>query len=449
MNVASVISSRTQFRWKTLVLLFGLFLTLSWFVGDRSALAASPTVTSVTPNKGPESGHSKVTISGSELTGATAVTFGPGNATEITVNESGTQITASSPAGTGTVDVTVTTPGGTSTTGTADEFTYVPPPTITAIAPSAGPEVGGTTVTITGTNLSDPTAVEFGSGKATGVTVNGGGTQITAISPAGTGSAEVTVTTLGGVSVTGPADLFTYVAPPTITAVAPSEGPEAGGTAVTITGTHLTGATVVKFGSADATGIAVNGEGTQITAASPSGGGTVDVIVTTPGGTSATTDLDRFSYVRPAIVLVSPPSASPPSASPPIVVVVPPSPVPVPKKGAVVCTLKVDHVHLPGQTPSRRKKAKPRAGTLTVIMTCDQEARVTLRGQLIQPIGKRRHGKQHTKRLPFGFATASVKAGVPKALTLRLPKPAVVGLEHRRAQKISFTIVTKPVTATT
>jgi hypothetical protein len=363
MNVASLISSRTQFRWKTLVLLFGLFLTLSWFVGDRSALAASPTVTSVTPNKGPESGHSNVTISGSELTGATAVTFGGANATEITINESGTQITASSPAGTGTVDVTVTTPGGTSTTGTADQFTYVPPPTITAVTPSEGPEAGGTAVTITGTDLTGATAVKFGAGEATGVTVNVEGNQITATSPAGRETVDVTVTTPGGASSTAPSDLFTYVAPP--------HGP-------------------------------------------------------------------------PATVVVSPPSASPP-----IVVVVPPSPAPVPKKGAVVCTLKVDHVHLPGQTPNRRTKAKPRAGTLTVLMTCDQEARVTLRGQLIQPIGKPRHGKQHTKRLPFGFATASVKAGVPKALTLRLPKPAVVGLEHRKAQKISFTIVTKPVTATT
>jgi hypothetical protein len=449
MNVASVISSRTQIRWRALVPLLGLLLALGWFTGDPPALAASPTVTNVAPNQGKEAGGTAVTISGENLAGGT-VKFGTVEATEVTVNAGGTQITAQSPAGTGTVDVTVTTLGGTSATGPGDLFTYVPPPAITAVAPSEGPEVGGTAVTIMGTNLSDATAVEFGSANASGVTVNAGGTQITATSPAGAGTVDVTVTTPGGASVSGPGDLFTYIPLPTITAVAPREGPEGGGTVVTITGTHLTGATVVKFGAAEATGVAVNGEGTEITAASPSGSGTVDVTVTTPGGTSATASPDRFSYVPPAIVVLLPPSGSSLApSSPPVVVVVPPSPAPVPKKGAVVCTLKVDHVHLPGKTPSARKRAKPRAGTLTVIMTCDQAASVTLRGKLIQPIGRPKHGKQHTRRLPFGFATASVKAGVPKALTLRLPKPAVIGLEHRKAQKISFTIVTKPVTATT
>jgi hypothetical protein len=41
----------------------------------------------------------------------------------MTVN-SDSQITATSPAGTGTVDVTVVVPGGTSATSAADQFTY-------------------------------------------------------------------------------------------------------------------------------------------------------------------------------------------------------------------------------------------------------------------------------------------------------------------------------------
>jgi hypothetical protein len=45
-------------------------------------------------------------------------------ATGFTVN-SATQITATAPAGTGTVDVRVTTAGGTSATGAADQYTYV------------------------------------------------------------------------------------------------------------------------------------------------------------------------------------------------------------------------------------------------------------------------------------------------------------------------------------
>ena len=81
--------------------------------------------------------------------------------------DSATSITATSPAGTGTVDVTVTTVGGTSATSPADQFTYVAAPTVTSISPTSGPTGGGTSVTITGTNLGGASAVDFGSNAAT------------------------------------------------------------------------------------------------------------------------------------------------------------------------------------------------------------------------------------------------------------------------------------------
>ena len=73
---------------------------------------------------GSAAGGDSVTITGSGFTGATDVGFGSVNAAAMTV-DSDTQITATSPAGTGTVDVTVTTPAGTSATSSADQFTYV------------------------------------------------------------------------------------------------------------------------------------------------------------------------------------------------------------------------------------------------------------------------------------------------------------------------------------
>src|SRR4029077_971201 len=82
---------------------------------------------------------------------------------------------------------------------------------------------------------------------------------------------------------------------PTIANVNPGAGPAAGGTSVTITGTNLSGATAVKFGTANPASFTVNSD-TSITAVSPSGTGTVDVTVTTPGGTSSTTAVDQFSY---------------------------------------------------------------------------------------------------------------------------------------------------------
>ncbi len=174
---------------------------------------------------------------------------------------------------------------------------YASPPTITTLAPTSGPEAGGTSVVITGTQLTGATAVSFGATSATGFTVDSA-TQITATAPAGYGTVNVTVTTPSGTSATGPADQFTYIAPipvPTVTGLSPTSGPEAGGTSVVITGTHLTGATAVNFGATPATGFTVDST-TQITATAPAGSGTVNVTVITPGGTSATGSADQYVY---------------------------------------------------------------------------------------------------------------------------------------------------------
>jgi serine/threonine protein kinase len=84
---------------------------------------------------------------------------------------------------------------------------------------------------------------------------------------------------------------------PALTGVSPANGSTAGGTAVTITGTGLAHATGVSFGGA--AGTITADSGTQITVTSPPGKGTVDIVVTTPSGTSAATDADRFTYVVP------------------------------------------------------------------------------------------------------------------------------------------------------
>ena len=109
-----------------------------------------------------------MTITGTGFTGATAVDFGTTAATALTVVND-TTITADSPAGTGTVDVTVTTPDGTSATSPADQFTYVvaAAPTVTGLSPTTGPAAGGTLVTITGTGFTGATAVDFGTTAAT------------------------------------------------------------------------------------------------------------------------------------------------------------------------------------------------------------------------------------------------------------------------------------------
>jgi hypothetical protein len=257
---------------------------------DSFIAAPLPTVTEVSPSSGPAAGGTSVTITGTNFTGATGVGFGSNAATNVTVVNS-TTITATAPASTGlahqngtaTVDVTVTTQAGTSATGAADEYTYYGVPSVTAVSPSVGPTAGGTAVTITGSHFVSGATVAFGGNPATNVTVVSSGS-ITATAPAGSaGTVDVTVTTPGGTSATSAADQYTYDAVPTVTQVAPSAGPTAGGTSVTITGTNLTGATAVKFGGTNATSFTVN-SATSISATAPAeSAGTVDITVTTAG----------------------------------------------------------------------------------------------------------------------------------------------------------------------
>ena len=111
--------------------------------------------------------------------------------------------------------------------------------------------------------------VDFGTTAATNVTVVND-TTITAVSPAGTGIVDVTVTGPAGTSATSAADQFTYAAAPTVTGLSPTSGPAAGGTSVTITGTGFTGATAVDFGTTAATGVTVVND-TTVTATSSGG----------------------------------------------------------------------------------------------------------------------------------------------------------------------------------
>jgi Regulator of chromosome condensation (RCC1) repeat/IPT/TIG domain len=84
----------------------------------------APTVTKVSPKTGSAEGRLIVTLSGTNFTAATTVKFGLTNAESFTVN-SPTSITAVSPAESpGKVDVTVTTPVGTSAISSKDHFKF-------------------------------------------------------------------------------------------------------------------------------------------------------------------------------------------------------------------------------------------------------------------------------------------------------------------------------------
>jgi YVTN family beta-propeller protein len=257
---------------------------------------APPAVSSISPASGLSAGGGTVTITGIHLSGAGAVSFGGTPATAVHVVNDYT-VTATIPAHAGgTVDVTVTTPAGTSATGPGDQYTYYAVPTVTSVSPASGPQLGGNTVTITGTNLSGATVIDFngGGGHATTFSCTTS-TTCTAVVPSwGVGPTHVLVTTPGGTSVPSAGSVYTYIAAPTVASVSPNTGSTAGGNTVTVTGTDLTGATI-SFGATSATAVSCTATSCTVTAPAHAAG-TVDVKATTPGGTSATSAADHYTY---------------------------------------------------------------------------------------------------------------------------------------------------------
>lgn len=197
-------------------------LRVSFAAIPATGRAAAPAVTGISPGSGPASGGTSITVTGSGFTGAGAVQFGGTPAATFSVVND-TQMVAVSPPGNGTVDVVVVTAsGGASSTGAVDQFTYIPAPAVTGISPSRGPTAGGTTVTVSGTGFGNVTGVTFGT-IAASFKVSVPPTQITAVSPAGTGTVHIVVTTPGGNSGTSQADQFTYTSPvPGLAAPAPT-----------------------------------------------------------------------------------------------------------------------------------------------------------------------------------------------------------------------------------
>ncbi len=210
-------------------------------------------------------------------------------------------------AGAASIDVTAEDVNGQMVTQNYSLAINVPAPSVTSVSPAVGPVAGGTTVIINGTNLGAATSVLFGS--SAGAIVSDSPNQIIVTSPAGqSGSLDVSVTTASGTSPLTASDQFTYVSAPTVTGVNPSSQLTVGGL-ITITGTNLLNATAVNFGNVPA--IIFSDMQGQIIVIGPAVIGTVDVTVTTAGGTSAVTPADQFISLVPAptVTLTGNPSA--------------------------------------------------------------------------------------------------------------------------------------------
>ena len=165
------------------------------------------------------------------------------------------------------------------------------PGTVTSVTPLQGSILGGTQITINGTNLAGTTAVKIGGVDCTNLQVFSP-TLVKAVTPAGSvGEAPISVITAAG-TIFSPAP-FTYVQL-SISSVSPNQGIYSGGTAITITGSFLNGATSVKVGGVPATDVvAVNS--TTVTAVTPAGSvGATSVEVTGAKGTATASEAFTF-----------------------------------------------------------------------------------------------------------------------------------------------------------
>jgi len=187
---------------------------------------------------------------------------------------------------------------------------------VTSVSPNTGATVGGTPVTITGTNFATGATVTFGGAAATNVVV-ASATQLTATTPAGSAGAVTVAVTVNGQ--TGSlASAFTYVIIPTVTSVSPAGGPTTGGTAVTLTGTNYATGATVTFGATAATNVVVV-SATQITATAPAGtAGPVTVTVTLNGQSGSLAN--GYVYTLPPTVTAVSPNSGPTGGGTPLTI---------------------------------------------------------------------------------------------------------------------------------
>ncbi|SIO39188.1 Putative Ig domain-containing protein [Bradyrhizobium erythrophlei] len=177
--------------------------------------AVPPSVSSVSPTNGSTSGGTSLTITGTAFTGATGVTVGGAAATSVTV-VSDTTITATTPArSAGTVDVRVTTAGGTSAISGNDKYTYVTPVVAGAVSATVAYDSSSNGITL---NLSGgaPTSVAVATAAAHG-TATASGTTISYTPATGFfGTDSFTYTATNGTGTSAPATVSITVSAPTI-----------------------------------------------------------------------------------------------------------------------------------------------------------------------------------------------------------------------------------------
>lgn len=237
-----------------------------------------------------------INITGSNFKNISSVTLAGLTAESYTVLSS-TKIHAKLPTGNSSVGkVTITTVGGTSTS--KDNFTFIGTPSISAINPTAG--IIGSTVSITGNNLSNVNSVTYTDNKVATFSVVSNNELSTQV-PVGTVTGPITIKSLGGDVKSNTFTVTSSFLPPTINSFTPSSGSI--NTLVKIIGSKLLNASSVKVNNVESS-FKVNSD-SNIDTTIPNNATTGKISVTTPGGTSYT--VTNFEVVNvPTITSFTP-----------------------------------------------------------------------------------------------------------------------------------------------
>lgn len=273
---------------------------------DFTLVQAAPALTGISPSTTSRDGGATITLSGTNLTGASAVRIGSMTAEPASVSDTSVTFVAPATTSTGNLAVTVTTGGGTSN---SRYLTYLASgvPTITRLTPSSGPSTKTTTVVVTGTNLVNVRSVKLGSTALSYTAVSS--TQLKIFVKARTaGSASLVVVTAGG---TSNALAYAAVKParPSVKSLSPAKVITTATTSVTVTGVGFTGASRVSVGG-KAVSFSVASD-TSLTLRAPARrAGKVLVVVVAPGGTASYKYLTYATTVAPVISSLSRTSGS-------------------------------------------------------------------------------------------------------------------------------------------
>jgi hypothetical protein len=265
---------------------------------DRSGTAIGPLTNSATDSS-----------SAASIASWSATGLPPGLSIDRT---SGT--VAGTPTTGGSYPVTLTAVDSAGFAGSAT-FTWAITNNVSVANPGNQTSLVGTAISPLRVSASDSSTTatltySAGSSLPTGLTI-GSSSGIISGTPTLSGVYPVTITVTDSAGFSGTTSFTWTAVGPIITSLKPTQGPGAGGTKVKITGSHLQGATSVKFGGVEAISFTVNSKGTLVTAKAPAhAAGTVDIVIATPNGSTIPTSSDRYTYLGPSVTSVTPSSGT-------------------------------------------------------------------------------------------------------------------------------------------